>query len=61
MKKENIIEQFKNYLEEQKENEDKEVIVNNFFSDIFYEIEGQEDLDEVNEAEEEIRKELNLK
>ena len=61
MKKENIIKQFKDYLEEHKDKtEDKETIVNNFFSDIFYEMQDEKDLDQVNEAEEQIRKELNL-
>ena len=61
MKKEELIKQFKDYLEEHKdEAEDKETIVNDFFSNIFYDIQDEQDLDQVNEAEEEIRKELNL-
>ena len=58
MKKEDIIKQFKEYLEANKEIEDKETIINNFFSNIFYEMQNEEDLEQVNEAEEEIRKEL---
>lgn len=58
MKKEDIIKQFKEYLEANKEIEDKETIINNFFSNIFYEMQDEEDLEQVNEAEEEIRKEL---
>lgn len=61
MKKEKIIKQFKDYLEEhKKDTEDLETIVNDFFSDIFYEMQDEDDLNEVNEAEDEIRKELNL-
>ena len=58
MKKEDIIKQFKEYLEANKGIEDKETIINNFFSNIFYEMQDEEDLEQVNEAEEEIRKEL---
>lgn len=58
MKKEDIIKQFKEYLEANKGIKDKETIINNFFSNIFYEMQDEEDLDQVNEAEEEIRKEL---
>ena len=60
MKKEEIIKQFKDYLKTTEET-DKETIVNDFFSNIFYDIQDEQDLDQVNEAEEEeIRKELNL-
>lgn len=58
MKKEDIIKQFKEYLEANKGIEDKETIINNFFSNIFYEMQDEEDLEQVNEAEAEIRKEL---
>ena len=58
MKKEDIIKQFKEYLEANKGIEDKETIINNFFSNIFYNMQDEEDLEQVNEAEEEIRKEL---
>lgn len=58
MKKEDIIKQFKEYLEANKGIEDKETIINNFFSNIFYEMQDEKDLEQVNEAEEEIRKEL---
>ena len=59
MKKEEIIKQFKDYLKTTEET-DKETIVNDFFSNIFYDIQDEQDLDQVNEAEEEIRKDLGL-
>lgn len=59
MKKEDLIKQFKKYLEANKD-EDKETVVNSFFSSVFYDIQDEEDLEQVNEAEEEIRKELSL-
>ena len=63
MKKYEIIKDFNEYKKEYKEDYKDlglEQLVNDFFSNIFYEIQDEEDLNEVNEAEEEIRKELGL-
>ena len=63
MNKYEIKKDFYEYKEEYKEEYKDlglEQLVNDFFSNIFYEMQDEEDLNEVNEAEEEIRKELNL-
>lgn len=59
MKREEIIKDFKAYLEANKQ-EDLEEVVNDFFSNLFYDLEDENDLNEVNEAEATIRKELGL-
>lgn len=60
LKKDNIISGYESYLEEIGEEAD-ELNLSDYMTDIFYDLEDEDDMNEANEAEEELRKKYNLK
>lgn len=60
LRKEDIINGYESYLEEIGEEAD-ELNLSDYMTDIFYDLEDEDDMNEANEAEEELKKKYNLK
>lgn len=60
LKKDDIISGFEDYLKELDE-EANELNLSDYMTDIFYDLEDEDDMNEANEAEEELKKKYNLK